>query len=493
MRVLKSLAVLAAVTLAHVVTDAGAQTSWRECAPVEKLLAADAVAQTIERAKLGFMCEQFAVGYAFELGYGTPVKLSTAVELYRQAALQRHAGAQSHLAWMYLQGRGVPRSVGDAESLLLQAEKNGFPTASLDLGQLYAQKGTELYRPKEAFEKFAAAAATGNATGEFELGVSYEFGLGTNPDPVEARKWLELAASHGEPRAHAALGTMIEAGQIGTRDPVKAFDEFLQGARGGVAFAQGRVGTMYRDGIGTKADADQAFAWLSEGAAGDDPDAQRELSALYAKPGSPRHDDFLAYYWQRVYVDGIGEARATADERRAAEALQRKVAPERVEIVADKLVFFPRQRFASLGVMAPIADEQRKAASDRWRTRNEAFMKANWRRPGVVGGPFSVQTEQLRAGTGATPAENSKVTVRYTLSLIDGDVVDSSLIRGGTVTFTLDKVVPGFVQGLHDMKVGGHSKLFIPADLGYAERGAGKRIPPNSTLIFDVELLSVEA
>jgi len=105
-----------------------------------------------------------------------------------------------------------------------------------------------------------------------------------------------------------------------------------------------------------------------------------------------------------------------------------------------------------------------------------------------------VKIEDLLVGTGDEAVSGKKVTVHYTGSLTDGIKFDSSLDRGTPFTFNLGagEVIKGWDQGVVGMKVGGKRKLIIPPSLGYGETGAGDAIPPNATLIFEVELLKVE-
>ena len=99
--------------------------------------------------------------------------------------------------------------------------------------------------------------------------------------------------------------------------------------------------------------------------------------------------------------------------------------------------------------------------------------------------------KELTAGTGASPKATDRVKVHYHGSLIDGTVFDSSVERGEPVTFALDQVVKGWTEGLQMMKVGGKAKLTIPPELAYGP-GGRSGIPPNATLIFEVELLGIE-
>lgn len=103
-----------------------------------------------------------------------------------------------------------------------------------------------------------------------------------------------------------------------------------------------------------------------------------------------------------------------------------------------------------------------------------------------------LQYEILTEGTGATPASTDQVEVHYTGKLLDGTVFDSSVDRGIPATFGVTQVIPGWVEALQMMKAGSKWRLFIPSNLAYGPNGApGSPIGPNSTLIFDVELLKV--
>lgn len=105
----------------------------------------------------------------------------------------------------------------------------------------------------------------------------------------------------------------------------------------------------------------------------------------------------------------------------------------------------------------------------------------------------TLQIEDLKVGTGKEAIAKTKITVHYTGWLTNGKKFDSSVDRGEPFTFTLGvgQVIQGWDQGFAGMKVGGKRKLTIPPHMGYGARGAGGAIPPNSTLVFEVELISV--
>jgi len=97
----------------------------------------------------------------------------------------------------------------------------------------------------------------------------------------------------------------------------------------------------------------------------------------------------------------------------------------------------------------------------------------------------------LKDGTGAAPAASDRVKVHYRGTFPDGREFDSSFKRGEPIEFPLSGVIPCWTEGVQRMKVGGKAKLTCPAAIAYGERGAGGVIPPNATLVFEVELLGV--
>lgn len=121
----------------------------------------------------------------------------------------------------------------------------------------------------------------------------------------------------------------------------------------------------------------------------------------------------------------------------------------------------------------------------------EDFLKANKEKPGVTELPSGLQYEVIKQGDGPKPTAFNSVTCHYHGSLIDGTVFDSSVERGKPATFPLSQVIAGWTEGLQLMPVGSKWRFFIPPHLGYGARQAGPKIGPNSTLIFEVELLGI--
>jgi FKBP-type peptidyl-prolyl cis-trans isomerase len=149
-----------------------------------------------------------------------------------------------------------------------------------------------------------------------------------------------------------------------------------------------------------------------------------------------------------------------------------------------------------LGKIGPAMDQfiqqRQMVAMGKLKAKNDeasaAFFAAIKAKPGVTVLPSGLAFEIVQPGTGESPKPTDTVTVHYTGALIDGHVFDSSVKRGAPETIALTEVVPGWTEGLQKINKGGKIKLYVPAALGYGERGAGE-IPPGATLIFDIELI----
>lgn len=121
----------------------------------------------------------------------------------------------------------------------------------------------------------------------------------------------------------------------------------------------------------------------------------------------------------------------------------------------------------------------------------ENFLAENLKKDNVKSTESGLQYIVEKEGTGASPSATDEVTVHYTGRLLDGTVFDSSVSRGEPATFPLNRVIPGWTEGLQLMKEGGKNVFFIPSDLAYGAQGVPNAIPPHSTLIFEVELIKV--
>ncbi|RZU46770.1 FKBP-type peptidyl-prolyl cis-trans isomerase FklB [Fluviicoccus keumensis] len=135
-------------------------------------------------------------------------------------------------------------------------------------------------------------------------------------------------------------------------------------------------------------------------------------------------------------------------------------------------------------------EERMTKASSENVAKGEKYLAENAKKPGVKTTASGLQYEVLTEGKGAKPAATDEVKVHYEGKLLDGTVFDSSIKRGEPVTFPLNQVIPGWTEGVQLMTVGSKYRLTIPAKLGYGENGSGP-IPPNSVLVFEVELLDI--
>jgi FKBP-type peptidyl-prolyl cis-trans isomerase len=132
-----------------------------------------------------------------------------------------------------------------------------------------------------------------------------------------------------------------------------------------------------------------------------------------------------------------------------------------------------------------------KVDADKNLQEGRDFLAKNAKQAGVKITPSGLQYKMLVAGKGASPIATDTVKVHYRGTFIDGREFDSSYKRNEPATFPVNGVIPGWTEALQLMKVGGKYKLFVPPNLAYGERGMGGNIGPNTTLIFDVELLGI--
>lgn len=164
----------------------------------------------------------------------------------------------------------------------------------------------------------------------------------------------------------------------------------------------------------------------------------------------------------------------------------------------------------SIGQKASLTDEEMAKALAQYKQQSEAkqliefqqvaqnnaklgetFLAENAKKSGIISTKSGLQYQVLQTGQGKKPSANSKVSVNYEGRLLDGTVFDSSIARNQSVEFQVSQVIAGWTEGLQLMQEGAKYRFFIPAKLAYGEIGSGDAIGPNSTLIFDVELLKV--
>ena len=142
-------------------------------------------------------------------------------------------------------------------------------------------------------------------------------------------------------------------------------------------------------------------------------------------------------------------------------------------------------------LMAKQAETMQKL-SEKNKADGEKFLAENAKKEGVKSLPSGLQYKEITPGTGKSPKTTDTVTTHYKGTLIDGTEFDSSYRRGEPATFPVSGVIAGWTEALQLMKEGAKWQLYVPPNLAYGERGAGREIGPNATLIFEVELISVK-
>jgi FKBP-type peptidyl-prolyl cis-trans isomerase FklB len=137
-------------------------------------------------------------------------------------------------------------------------------------------------------------------------------------------------------------------------------------------------------------------------------------------------------------------------------------------------------------------EELLKKAGEKNKAEGEVFLAENKKKEGVKTLASGLQYQVIKAGNGKKPTLSDTVTTHYRGTLIDGTEFDSSYRRGQPATFPVKGVISGWTEALQLMELGAKWQLFIPPNLAYGERGAGRNIGPNATLIFEIELMSIE-
>ena len=138
-------------------------------------------------------------------------------------------------------------------------------------------------------------------------------------------------------------------------------------------------------------------------------------------------------------------------------------------------------------------EQAQSLAAENNKKAGEAFLAENAKKPGVVTQPSGLQYKILKTGQGPKPTDDDTVVCQYRGTLIDGTEFDSSFSTGQPATFMVKALIPGFKEALQLMPVGSTWQFFIPSGLAYGETGASDVVGPNSALIFEVELISIEA
>ncbi|MDA3557388.1 FKBP-type peptidyl-prolyl cis-trans isomerase [Acinetobacter sp. AOR15_HL] len=200
--------------------------------------------------------------------------------------------------------------------------------------------------------------------------------------------------------------------------------------------------------------------------------AKEQFSYSYGYLMGRNNTDALTDLNLDTFYQGLQEGAQSKTARLTDEEMAKAINDYKKTLEAKQLVEF--QKTGQLNIQA-----------------GTAFLAENAKKSGVITTKSGLQYQVLKEGNGQKPKATSRVKVNYEGRLLDGTVFDSSIARNHPVEFQLSQVITGWTEGLQTMKEGGKTRFFIPANLAYGEVGAGDSIGPNSTLIFDIELLQV--
>lgn len=216
--------------------------------------------------------------------------------------------------------------------------------------------------------------------------------------------------------------------------------------------------------------------------------AALSLPALVAAMETP--EERLSYTIGMDIGQSLSEQDMELDIDLLVEALRAAYAGEETRLTQEEAL---AERDAFMQRRQQEMEQERGVEAARNLEQGEAFLAQNRDNPDVQETPSGLQYRVIEEGDGASPEATDEVTVHYVGTLIDGVEFDSSRARGEPATFALNQVIPGWTEGVQLMKEGAIYEFFIPADLAYGEQGRPGPIGPNSTLIFEVELLEVQS
>jgi FKBP-type peptidyl-prolyl cis-trans isomerases 1 len=224
--------------------------------------------------------------------------------------------------------------------------------------------------------------------------------------------------------------------------------------------------------------------------AGEKPAATADKAgATKAIPGLPTEKEQVSYMIGMAMAKQLETAKDEIDVDVIAKAIKASLAGQKLLLTDEQAAEIAQafgQKMQAQQMAKMIADARTNLAA------GDAFFAQNAKKPGVQTTASGLQYQVLTEGKGAKPQATDTVRVHYKGTLLDGKTFDSSYDRGEPATFPLNQVVPGWQEGIALMPIGSKYKFWIPSKLGYGEKGTpGGPIPPNATLVFEVELLDI--
>jgi len=219
------------------------------------------------------------------------------------------------------------------------------------------------------------------------------------------------------------------------------------------------------------------------------PDAPKPKEGAAAAAAFPKFEDRFSYALGMNLGGQLHKQSIEVDTNLLMEGLKDALAGGKTKLTEEEV----RATFGEMqAAMTKKAQEKAAAASAENKKEGDAFLAANKSKPGVVTLPSGLQYKILTPGTGPKPTVADTVVCNYKGTLINGKEFDSSERHNVPATFPLTNVIKGWTEALQLMPVGSKWQLFVPADLAYGDQPRGPDITPNSTLLFEIELLSIK-
>ena len=202
--------------------------------------------------------------------------------------------------------------------------------------------------------------------------------------------------------------------------------------------------------------------------------------------------DQISYIIGRDLARNFAQQGLDLDVDVLAASMKEGLSGEPSRLTQEQMQAAMQQLQQQMGVAEDDEDDNQSSTSmGNNKEEGQAFLSENKNRAGVTTLPSGLQYEVITEGSGKKPTLNSSVTTHYHGTLINGNVFDSSYQRGQPATFPVNGVIAGWTEALQLMPEGSKWRLYIPSELAYGRRGAGRDIGPDTALIFDVELLKV--
>ena len=208
------------------------------------------------------------------------------------------------------------------------------------------------------------------------------------------------------------------------------------------------------------------------------------FAATDVKPGIKTDEQKLSYAMGTYFAMGVAQQNVELDVPAFIQAIEDVLKQNEPKISIEEMKNIVAQYKETLAKQQSSAIAANQKAGD-------SFLVENKKKEGVIESPTGLQYKVITEGTGVKPAAGSSVTVHYKGTLIDGTVFDSSYDRGEPATLSLTQVIKGWQEVVPMMKTGSKWQIYVPSKLAYGDRAASDLIGPASTLVFDIELISI--